>query len=537
MAKEPLNDTKVLIADNLPGVCDDILKRAGIKVEKRPGLSPDELKKKIKDYEGVIVRSEAKLTGDVLSSAVKLRAICRAGVGIDNVDVTSATKKGIVVMNTPEGNSNSTAEHTIGFIFALARKLSQAHQSLKSGQWERKKFVGVQISGKTLGIIGMGRIGREVAKRAAALGLKVVAYDPYILPEIAEQYPVHKANKLEDLLKQSDFVTVHVPLNNSTRNMITKREFDVMKKGVSLINCARGGIVSEKDLYDALVSGKVSGAALDVFEEEPPKGNKLLELEQVIATPHLGAQTSEAQEAVAVEAAEQMVDALSGRGFRNTINLPVSSLEEFNQLRPFMDFTERMGSFLMQLMDCGVRSVTHIYAGDIAKKNTRLVTDSFLVGLLKPCMDEGANLVSAPILAMEKGMEVSVTTSSTCGNFTNLITARVKTDKTESFVTGAIFDRGDARVVSIDGYNVEAILEGTMLVVMAQDRPGLIGSIGTLLGDRNINIARMTFGRRDIAGKTISILIINVDGPVSTDLTKDIEGLKSVDSAKLVHLS
>ncbi len=537
MAKETLNSTRVLIADNLPDVCDDILQRAGIAVVKKPGLSPGDLKREIKGYEGVIVRSQAKLTGDVIGSAVKLRAICRAGVGIDNVDISSATKKGVVVMNTPEGNAVSTAEHTIGLLFALARRLSPAHQSLRSGQWERKRFIGTQVSGKTLGIIGLGRIGREVARRAAALGLKVVAYDPYILPEIAEQYPIHMADKIEDLLRQADFITVHVPLNNSTRNMIARREFELMKEGVAVINCARGGIVSEKDLYDAIVSGKVSGAALDVFEKEPPRGNKLLELEQVIATPHLGAQTSEAQKAVAVEAAEQMVDALSGKRFRNALNLPVSSPEEFDELRPFMEFTERMGLFLMQLADCGVRSVTLIYAGEIAKKNTRLVTDSFLVGLLKPCLDEGANLVSAPILAMEKGMEVSVTTSSTCGNFTNLITARVKTDKVERVITGAIFDKGDARVVSIDGYNVEAILEGTMLVVTARDRPGLIGSIGTFLGDRGVNMARMAFGRKEVDGRTISILIINIEGPVSAELTGGIEGLESVDSARLVYLS
>ncbi|MFQ5957352.1 MAG: phosphoglycerate dehydrogenase, partial [Candidatus Brocadiales bacterium] len=401
---EIFNNTKVLIADNLPEVCDDILKGAGIRVAKKPGLAPKELKEEIKGYDGVIVRSQAKLTGDVLGSAVKLRAVCRAGVGIDNVDIASATKRGVVVMNTPEGNTISTAEHTIGLLFALARKLSQAHQSLREGQWERKKFVGTQVSGKTLGIIGLGRIGRQVSKRAAALEMKVVAYDPYISPEIADQYPINKVNKLENLLKEADFITIHVPLNNSTRNMITKREFGLMKKGVGIVNCARGGIVSENDLYDAIVSEKVSCAALDVFEVEPPKGNRLLELEQVIATPHLGAQTSEAQKAVAVEAAEQMVDALSGKGFRNALNLPVVNPEEFEQLRPFMDFTERMGSFLMQLTDCGVRSVTLIYAGEIAKKNTRLVTDSFLVGLLKPCMDEGANLVSAPILAMESGM-------------------------------------------------------------------------------------------------------------------------------------
>ncbi|MEE9201397.1 MAG: phosphoglycerate dehydrogenase [Candidatus Brocadiales bacterium] len=537
MAKEQINDARVLIADSLPDLCDDILKRAGIKVTKKPGLSPDELKLEIKDYDGVILRSQAKLNGDVLGSAKRLRAVCRAGVGIDNVDIATATKKGIVVMNTPEGNSISTAEHTIGLIFGLARKLSQAHQSLKKGLWERKKFVGVQVLGKSIGVIGLGRIGREVTKRAAALGMKVLAYDPYISPEIADQYPIQRVDKLEDLLRQCDFITVHVPLNNSTRNMISKRSFDIMKDGVAIINCARGGIIVEQDLYDAIVSGKVSGAALDVFEEEPPKGNKLLELEQVLATPHLGAQTSEAQKAVAVEAAEQMVDALQGTVFRNALNLPVSSPDEFEELRPFMEFTERMGSFLMQLTDCGVRSVNLIYAGDIAKKNTRLVTDSFLVGLLKPCMDEGANLVSAPILAMEKGIEISVTTSSTCGNFTNLITARVTTDKTESAITGAIFDRGDARIVCIDGYNVEALLEGTMLVVLAKDRPKLVGSICSLLGDKDTNIARMAFGRKMVDGKTAAILIINIDGPASADLASDIEGLESVDSAVLVYVS
>lgn len=536
MAIETLNNTRVLIADNLPDVCDDIMKKAGIKVVKKPHLSPDELREEIKDFEGVIVRSRARLTGDVLGSAAKLRAVCRAGVGIDNVDMAAATKKGVVVMNTPEGNTISTAEHTIGLIFALARKLCQAHQSLKAGEWERKKFVGAQVMGKTLGVVGLGRIGREVVKRAAALGMKVLAYDPYVSPEIADQYPIQKVDKLDDLLRQSDFITIHVPLNNSTRNMIAKREFDVMKQGVALINCARGGIVVEQDLYDAVSSGKVAGAALDVFEVEPPTGNKLLELEQVIATPHLGAQTSEAQTAVAVEAAEQMVDALRGRVFRNALNLPASSPDEFDQLRPFMDFTERMGSFLMQLTDCGVHSVSLIYAGEIAKKNTRLVTDSFLVGLLKPCVDEGANLVSAPILAMEKGIEVSVTTSSTCGNFTNLITAGVKTAKMESAITGAIFDRGDARVVSIDGYNVEAFLEGTMLVIIAKDRPKLVGSVGSMLGDRGINIARMAFGRKLVDGESIAILIINLDGPVSRELEIDIDNLEGIDSARLVFL-
>ncbi|MDO8137609.1 MAG: phosphoglycerate dehydrogenase [Candidatus Brocadiales bacterium] len=526
---------KVLLIDSLAEECTEILEKAGIQAVSRPGIPPDELKEEIKDYEGVILRSGARIAEEVLTNAHRLRAICRAGVGVDNVDIEGATKRGIVVMNTPEGNTISAAEHTIALLFAMARKVSQAHKSLQKGEWEKKKFTGSQLSGKTLGVIGLGRIGRQVAKRAAALEMKVIAFDPYISPEIAAQYPIHKVDSLEELLGQADFVTIHVPLNNSTRNLITKREFELMKRGVGIVNASRGGIVSERDLYDAIVSGKVSGAAIDVFEVEPPRGNKLLELEQVIATPHLGAQTEEAQKAVAVEAAELMVDALTGRGFRNALNLPVASPEEFEQLRPFIGIAEKMGTFLMQLTDCGVRTVTLIYAGDIARKNTRLVTDSFLVGLLRPCLEEGANLVSAPVLAMEKGIEVSVTTSSLCGNFTNLVTARVKTGKVECSLTGAIFNGGEARIVNIDGYNVEALLEGNMLVIYAKDKPGLIGSVGTLLGKRNTNIARMTFGRKQAGGT--AILIINVDGPVSLDVQEEIRRLENVNSVRMVYLA
>lgn len=525
---------KVLITDPLVEESYQTLKVAGIEVVARPGILPVQLKEEVKDCEGIILRSGVRITEEVLASAHKLRAICRAGVGVDNVDIVGATKRGVVVMNTPEGNTISTAEHTIGLIFALARKLSQAHQSLKRGEWERKKFTGSQIAGKTLGIIGLGRIGRQVAKKAAALDMRVLAFDPFISPEIVAQYPIKRVDKLEELLRQSDFVTIHVPLNSSTRNLITKKEFELMKKGVGLINCARGGIVLEKDLYEAILSGRVSGAAIDVFEVEPPRGNKLLELEQVIATPHLGAQTEEAQKAVAVEAAELMVDALMGKGYRNALNLPVANPEEFEQLRPFINIAEKMGAFLMQLTDCGVRSVNLIYAGEIAKKNTRLVTDSFLVGLLKPCLEEGANLVSAPVLAMEKGIDVSVTNSSLCGNFTNLVTARVKTGKVESSITGAIYNGGEARIVNIDGYNVEAALEGTMLVIYAKDRPGLIGNVGSLLGNQDINIARMAFGRKEAGGK--AVLVINVDSPITFSILEGIEKLESVESVRLVLL-
>ncbi|MFN3466117.1 MAG: phosphoglycerate dehydrogenase [Candidatus Brocadiales bacterium] len=525
---------KVLLADSLAKECEDILSRAGLEVVTRPGISQEELKREIKGYEGLILRSGVKISDEVLAGAERLKAICRAGIGVDNVDIEEATKRGVIVMNTPEGNAVSAAEHTIGLLFAVARKISQAHKSLQKGEWKRDKFIGHQIEGKTLGVIGLGRIGRQVTKRAVALEMKVIAFDPFISPDIAAKYSIQWTSTLEELLAQSDFITIHVPLNASTRNLITKREFSLMKPGVILINAARGGIVNEKDLYEALVSGRVAGAALDVFEVEPPKGNKLLELEQVVATPHLGAQTVEAQKAVAVEAAEQIADALLGRGVRNALNLPVVNPEEFAQLQPFISFAERMGIFLMQITGCGVRSVTLIYAGEIAKKNTRLVTDGFLVGILKPCMEEGANLVNAPTIAMEKGIDVSVTTSALCGDFTNLITARVRTDTAESAVTGTIFNKGDARLVFIDGYTIEAVLEGRMLVVYAKDRVGLIGGVGTILGSENINIARMTFGRKKAGGT--ALLVVNVDSPVSLKALEGIERLEGVESVRLVEL-
>ncbi len=526
---------KVLIADSVAKECEDILNRAGIEAVAKPGISHDELKKEIKGYDGIILRSGVKITADVIAEADNLKAICRAGIGVDNVDVEEATKRGVVVMNTPEANAISAAEHTIGLLFAVARKISQAHKSLQKGEWKKDKFMGLQIAGKTIGVVGLGRVGRQVVKRATALEMRVIAFDPFISPDIAIQYPIKMTNTLDELLTQADIVSIHVPLNASTRNLITKREFGLMKKGVLLINAARGGIVNEKDLYEAITSGKIAGAGLDVFEVEPPKDNKLLELEQVVATPHLGAQTVEAQKAVAVEAAEQVADALLGRSVRNALNLPVINPEEYAQLQPFMTFTERMGNFLMQITGCGARSVTLIYAGEIAKKNTRLVTDSFLVGILRPCLEEGANLVSAPTLALEKGIEVSVTNSGVCGDFTNLITAKVKTNIREASITGTIFNKGDARLVFVDGYTIEAVLEGTMLVVYAKDRPGLIGSVGTILGNEHINIARMAYGRKKVGES--ALLIVNVDNPMSLKALEEIEGLEGVESVRLVQLS
>lgn len=525
---------QVLIADELPGVCIEILERAGLKVLKKPGIKGDELKTIINTCDGIILRSGTKITAPLLEKADKLKAICRAGVGVDNVDVPAATKKGIVVMNTPEGNITSTAEHTVALLFSLSRFIPQACASTKAGKWERKMFTGIQIAGKTLGIIGLGRVGRHVAKRAVALEMKVIGYDPFVSPEFSAQYNLHIAKDLNELFSQSDYITVHVPLNSETKNLITQKEFAIMKKGVRIINCARGGIVSEEDLFNAIQNGQVAGAAIDVFDAEPPVGNKLLELDQVIATPHLGASTEEAQFAVAVEASEQMADALTGKGFRNAVNLPPYNPEEYTNLKPYITLAEKMGSLLIQVAKGGIQVVDIIYTGEIIKKNIRLVTDSFMVGLLKPALENGVNLVSAPLLMAERGIKINVTTSSGVSDFTSLVTAKINTSLGETTISGTVFGKNEPRIVDINGYGVEAILNEYMLIIFGKDKPGFIGGIGTLLGSKKINIAHMTFGRKAAGGKAITIL--NVDASLPRDCLREIEQMEHIEAAYPIHL-
>ncbi len=403
----------VLIADDLPDVCNEILQNAGVEVLKKTGLKPPELDAVIKMCDGVIVRSNTKLTAPVLEKSEKLKAICRAGVGVDNIDVPAATKKGIVVMNTPAGNIISTAEHTIALLCSLSRFVPQACASVKEGKWEKKKFTGQQLTGKTFGIIGLGRVGRQVAKRAAALEMKVIGYDPFITTEISSQYNIHIVKNLRDLLAQADYITIHVTLNKETKNLITSKEFSLMKKGVQIINCARGGVICEEDLYNAIKTGQVAGAALDVFEEEPPKDNKLLQLEEVIATPHLGASTEEAQYAVAIEAAEQMAAALTGKGYKNAVNLSPYSPEEYASLKSYLALAEKMGSFLTQINNAGIQTLDIVYTGEISHKNIRIVTDSLIVGLLKPSLEEGVKVANLFIgngaLATEVGKDNKIT--------------------------------------------------------------------------------------------------------------------------------
>ncbi|HHT9136829.1 MAG TPA: phosphoglycerate dehydrogenase [Candidatus Wunengus sp. YC60] len=525
---------QVLIADELPDVCIEILEKAGLKVLRKPGIKADELKTIINDCDGIILRSGTKITAALLEKAETLKAICRAGVGVDNVDVPAATKKGIVVMNTPEGNITSTAEHTVALLFSLSRFVPQACASTKAGKWERKKFTGIQIAGKTLGIIGLGRVGRQVAKRAVALEIKVIGYDPFISPEITSQYSIHVVKNLKELITQADYITIHVPFNSETKNLITQKEFSIMKKGVRIINCARGGIISEEDLYTAVKSGQIAGAAIDVFDVEPPVGNKLLELEQVIITPHLGASTEEAQFAVAVEAADQMADALTGKGFRNAVNLPPYNQEEYNILKPYLILAEKMGSLLMQITKGGLQNVDIIYTGEITKKNINLVTDSLMVGLLKPALEEGVNLVSAPHFMAERGIKINVTTTTGVSDFTSLVTAKINTPDGETTVSGTVFGKNEPRIVAINGYGIEAALDEHMLILFGKDKPGLIGNIGCVLGNKKINIAHMTFGRKESGGNAITI--VNVDAAIPQECIQQIEKLDHIDAAYLVHL-
>ncbi|GJQ49041.1 D-3-phosphoglycerate dehydrogenase [Candidatus Kuenenia stuttgartiensis] len=524
----------VLIADDLPDVCNEILQNAGVEVLKKTGLKPPELDAVIKMCDGVIVRSNTKLTAPVLEKSEKLKAICRAGVGVDNIDVPAATKKGIVVMNTPAGNIISTAEHTIALLCSLSRFVPQACASVKEGKWEKKKFTGQQLTGKTFGIIGLGRVGRQVAKRAAALEMKVIGYDPFITTEISSQYNIHIVKNLRDLLAQADYITIHVTLNKETKNLITSKEFSLMKKGVQIINCARGGVICEEDLYNAIKTGQVAGAALDVFEEEPPKDNKLLQLEEVIATPHLGASTEEAQYAVAIEAAEQMAAALTGKGYKNAVNLSPYSPEEYASLKSYLALAEKMGSFLTQINNAGIQTLDIVYTGEISHKNIRIVTDSLIVGLLKPSLEEGVNLVSAPTLLAERGIKVNVTTSSNACDFSSLVAAKITTSNGETCISGTVFGKNEPRLVDINGYGVEAILNEQILVLFGRDKPGFIGQVGSLLGNKNINIAHMTFGRKEVGGNTISIL--NIDAVPPQDCLNEIKQLNHIDAAFLVQL-
>src|SRR5256714_13089164 len=527
----------ILVPDEVSDTGLQPLRDAGFAVERKTKLSVAELREALAGCEGLIVRSETKVTADLLEAARNLRVIGRAGVGVDNIDVAAATASGIVVMNAPDGNTITTAEHTIALLVALARRVPQANSSLKSGKWERKNFIGTELLGKTLGIIGLGRIGRVVADRARALGMKILAYDPFIAPEQARDLEI-ETGSFEDAVTRSDFLTIHTPLTSETRGIIGPDAFAKMKQGVRVINCARGGLVDEEALYQAIKFGKVAGAALDVFEQEPPpKNHPLLSLDEVIVTPHLGASTTEAQEGVAFTVAEQMRDYLLTGALPGAVNVPALGTQELHILQPYTVLAESLGRFQAQLVDEAVREVRLEYAGEIAEMDAAPVTRAFLAGLLRD-VSARVNVVNAFLIAEERGIAVTSSYKRTGGEFSPAIRTSVVTSGGEQTVSGTLFGSvgqdAKGRITEINGFHIEAIPNGHMLLMRSRDVPGVIGRIGTILGERGVNISRFHLGRRERGGEAISV--IEIDAPLDRDSLEALRAFEHVISARQIDL-
>jgi len=524
---------KILVSDPLSEEGLKILKAVKeFQVDVKTDLKPDALKDIIKDYEALVVRSATKVNKDIISAAVKLKVVGRAGVGLDNVDLEAATQKGIIVMNTPAGNTISTAEHTLSMILALSRNIAQASGSMKKGEWKRSKFMGVELYGKVLGIVGFGRIGSEVARRALSFGMKVLAFDPFLSREVAQGIGVESV-ELKELLEKADYITVHTPLTDETRHMISDKQFALMKKGVRVINCARGGIINEEALAKALKEGKVAGAAMDVFEQEPlnPE-SELLKLDNVITTPHLGASTEEAQVNVAIEVAEIVRDALLGKGVRNAANYPCLEAEVSKIIEPYINLADKIGSFASQLAEGRVQELNITYGGEIIKHDLTVLTMSLVKGVLYPVMQETVNFINAVGLAKERGIKINEAKSSKEAEFVNLIQLEIKTDKETRKVLGTLSANKQPRVVKVDEYYLDLSPVGSMIFIRNWDKPGLIGSLGTLLGKHDINIAAMTFGRDKPGGKAISVL--NVDSQVSVAIQDKIRELENILTVKVI---
>ena len=521
---------RVLISDALSGAAVQIFKDRGIEVDFQPNLGKDKdrLAEAIDGFDGLAVRSATKVTSKILGRAGKLKVIGRAGIGVDNIDVPAATAKGIIVMNTPYGNSITTAEHAISLMLALARQIPAADISTQAGKWEKNRFMGVEITGKTLGVIGCGNIGSIVADRAHGLKMKVVAYDPYLSPERAVDLGVEKV-ELDELLRRADFVTLHTPLTERTRNVIDARALGLMKPGARLINCARGGLVDEAALRAALDSGDIAGAAFDVFTVEPATDNPLFGHPNVVCTPHLGAATTEAQENVALQVAEQMSDYLLRGAISNAVNFPSITAEEAPKLRPFIALAERLGSFAGQLTETGIIRVHITYEGAIAQMKTRALTSAAIAGLLRPMLED-VNVVSAPILAKERGVVVEETTRAAQGDYESLITLSVNTERGERSVSGTVYADGRPRIVNIKGIRMDAEFGPSMIYITNLDKPGFIGRFSSTLGDAGINIATFHVGRDAPGGNAVAL--IEIDGELPPDVLARVRALPQVQQAK-----
>ena len=519
---------KVLISDKMSPLAEEKFKERGVEVDYKPGMSPEELKACIGDYDGLAVRSATKATAEILEAAGNLKVIGRAGIGVDNIDVAAATQRGMVVMNTPFGNSITTAEHAIAMMLSLTRMIPQANASTHEGKWEKSKFMGTELMGKTLGIIGCGNIGSIVADRAQGLKMKVIAHDPFLTVECAEGLGVDKV-ELDELLARSDFISLHTPKTDATTGIINAKSLAAMKKGVRIINCARGGLIIEEDLKEALESGHVAAAAMDVFAVEPATENVLFGMSQVVATPHLGASTTEAQEKVAVQVAEQMADYLLTGAVVNALNMPSLSAEDAPKLRPYMKLAEQLGSFAGQVTESGIKGVTIEYEGHVADLNTKPLTAVILQGLLSPLL-ESVNMVSAPVIARERNIDITETIHERATAYQSLIKLTVITEHQTRSVSGTLFASDRPRIVEIKAIPIDAELGPHMLYITNEDKPGLIGALGTALGDAGINIATFQLGRRKEGGDAIAL--IEVDQEASDGLLEKLRALPLVKQAK-----
>ena len=521
---------KVLISDKLSPQAVDIFKSRGVEVDIKTGLTEEQLLEIIGEYEGLAIRSATKVTAKVLAAAKKLKVVGRAGIGVDNVDVKAATANGVVVMNTPFGNSVTTAEHALSMMMALARQIPAATASTHAGKWEKNKFMGVELAGTTLGLIGCGNIGSIVADRAQGLKMKVIAFDPFLSAERAAAINVEKV-ELDALLARADFISLHTPMTDSTRHLLNKETLAKTKKGVRIINCARGGLIVESDLKEAIESGHVAGAALDVFEEEPATKNPLFGMEQIVCTPHLGASTGEAQENVAIQVAEQMAEYLTVGTVTNALNMPSVSAEDAARLKPYLDLSSRLGGFAGQMVKGGLTKVTIEYEGKVTELNTKPLTAALLNGLLSPLM-EGINMVNAPVIAKERNIEVSEIRHERTAHYKTLVKVSVVFDGGTFAISGTLF--GDKpRVVALGDVTLEASLGNRMLFVANEDKPGLIGGVGQLLGEAKINIANFHLGRNKEA--TYAVALIEVDEAIAPILLGKIAQLPNVKDARVLE--
>ena len=521
---------RVLISDELSPAAVDIFRQRGVDADLKPGLKPAELRAIVGEYDGLAIRSATKVTGEVLDEAKKLKVVGRAGIGVDNVDLKAATAHGVVVMNTPFGNAITTAEHAIALMFALARELPAADASTQDGKWEKNRFMGVELSFKTLGLIGCGNIGSIVAERALGLKMRVCAYDPFLSEQRAIELGVDKVS-LEELLARADFISIHTPLTEQTKNILSRERLLKARKGVRIVNCARGGLVDELAVRDLLISGHIAGAAFDVFVEEPAKQNVLFGAPNLVCTPHLGAATVEAQENVALQVAEQMSDYLLTGAVVNSLNMPAVSAEDAPRLAPYLKLAENLGSFAGQLTETGIKACSIEYEGAVAQLNVKPLTQAVLMGLLRPQLD-AVNMVNAPLVARERGIDVAEVKHERDSDYQTLVRVTVTTERQTRAVAGTLFGGRSPRLVNVKGIDIEGEFAPHMLYITNEDKPGFIGRLGTLLGEAKVNIATFHLGRERAGAEAIAL--VQVDQPIDAALLDRIAHLEGVKQAKVL---